>query len=98
MNIPYHSILLYTQVNHSPSFHTDSKLDIEIKDTLLFDTLNLVMLVNFGSVDKWKIIEEEERRIVKKQMFQRQVKSKKSVYVYFILTFNFLLLDLEPYK
>ena len=58
------------QVNHSPSFHTDHKLDKEIKEALLMDTLNLV---NFGAVDKRKCLEEEKRRI-KERLFQRQNK------------------------
>ncbi|XP_074651211.1 tubulin polyglutamylase ttll6-like isoform X2 [Tubulanus polymorphus] len=56
------------EVNHSPSFHTDAKLDKEIKEALLWDTVNLV---NFGAVDKRKCIEEERRRI-KDRLFQRQ--------------------------
>lgn len=58
------------QVNHSPSFHTDHKLDKEIKEALLHDTLNLV---NFGAVDRRKCIEEERRKI-KERLFQRQNK------------------------
>ena len=30
------------EVNHSPSFHTDSDLDVEVKDALIADTLRLV--------------------------------------------------------
>ncbi|XP_052793516.1 uncharacterized protein LOC128227235 isoform X11 [Mya arenaria] len=48
------------EVNHSPSFGTDSELDREIKGALIFDTLQLV---NFGACDRRKCIEEERRRI-----------------------------------
>ena len=30
------------EVNHSPSFHTDSDLDVAVKDALIVDTLRLV--------------------------------------------------------
>ncbi|KAL3867098.1 hypothetical protein ACJMK2_044329 [Sinanodonta woodiana] len=48
------------EVNHSPSFTTDSDLDKEIKSALIYDTLHLV---NFGACDRRKCIEEERRRI-----------------------------------
>lgn len=48
------------EVNHSPSFTTDSKLDREIKDSLIHDTL---VLVNFSFCDKRKYIEEERRKV-----------------------------------
>ncbi|KAJ6658177.1 hypothetical protein lerEdw1_001444 [Lerista edwardsae] len=47
------------EVNHSPSFSTDSLLDKEVKDQLLYDTL---ILVNLGACDKRKVLEEERRR------------------------------------
>ncbi|CAM4704566.1 unnamed protein product [Lepidochelys olivacea] len=47
------------EVNHSPSFTTDSWLDKEVKDQLLYDTL---VLINLGACDKRKIREEEKRR------------------------------------
>ena len=59
-------------MNHSPSFHTDSKLDKEIKEALLYDTMNLA---NFGAVDKRKCIEEEKRKI-KERLFARQNKKE----------------------
>ncbi|KAL5005179.1 hypothetical protein ScPMuIL_018635, partial [Solemya velum] len=48
------------EVNHSPSFNTDSELDREIKGALVWDTLHLV---NFGACDRRKCIEEEKKRI-----------------------------------
>ncbi|KAL4227526.1 Tubulin polyglutamylase ttll6 [Mactra antiquata] len=48
------------EVNHSPSFNTDSELDREIKGALIYDTLQLV---NFGACDRRKCIEEERKRI-----------------------------------
>ncbi|XP_031242971.1 tubulin polyglutamylase TTLL13 isoform X3 [Mastomys coucha] len=53
------------EVNHSPSFTTDSRLDREVKDALLCDAMNLV---NLRGCDKRKVIEEEKRR-VKERLF-----------------------------
>ncbi|KAJ8797858.1 hypothetical protein J1605_017060 [Eschrichtius robustus] len=57
------------EVNHSPSFTTDSHLDQEVKDALLCDAMTLV---NLRGCDKRKVIEEDKRR-VKKQLFQQQL-------------------------
>lgn len=48
------------EVNHSPSFTTDSSLDREVKDALLYDTL---VLINLGACDRRKITKEERRRV-----------------------------------
>ncbi|XP_027886056.1 tubulin polyglutamylase ttll6 isoform X1 [Xiphophorus couchianus] len=48
------------EVNHSPSFTTDSPLDREVKDALLYDTL---VLINLSACDRRKIILEERRRV-----------------------------------
>ncbi|XP_027623136.1 tubulin polyglutamylase TTLL6 isoform X3 [Tupaia chinensis] len=47
------------EVNHSPSFSTDSWLDKEVKDSLLYDTL---VLIDLGNCDKKKVLEEERQR------------------------------------
>ncbi|CAH1796784.1 unnamed protein product, partial [Owenia fusiformis] len=60
------------EVNHSPSFHTDSKLDKEIKEAMLYDTMNLA---NFGAIDKRRCIEEERRKI-KERLFQKNHKKE----------------------
>jgi len=65
-------VTVWLQVNHSPSFTTDSALDREIKDVLLFDTLNLI---NFGAVDRKRCIEEDRRR-VKERLFAKQQDKK----------------------
>lgn len=62
------------QVNHSPSFHTDAQLDKEIKEALIYDTMNLL---NCGGVDKKKFIEEERKRI-KDRLFNRGPGKKES--------------------
>ncbi|XP_040824400.1 tubulin polyglutamylase TTLL13P-like [Ochotona curzoniae] len=54
------------EVNHSPSFTTDSRLDREVKDALLCDAMTLV---NLRGCDKKKVIEEDKRR-VKERLFQ----------------------------
>ncbi|KAJ0060325.1 hypothetical protein NL108_010125 [Boleophthalmus pectinirostris] len=48
------------EVNHSPSFTTDSHLDREVKDALLYDTM---VLINLGACDRRKITKEERRRV-----------------------------------
>jgi len=58
------------EVNHSPSFTTDSKLDREIKDALIYDTL---MLLNLPAADKRRFIEEEKKR-AKERLFQKNNK------------------------
>ncbi|XP_043349925.1 tubulin polyglutamylase TTLL13-like isoform X7 [Dermochelys coriacea] len=54
------------EVNHSPSFTTDSHLDQEVKDALLCDAINLI---NLRACDKRKVLEEDKRR-VKERLFQ----------------------------
>lgn len=51
---------IYVQVNHSPSFTTDSQLDREVKDALLYDTL---VLINLSACDRRKITKEERRKV-----------------------------------
>ncbi|KAM6896935.1 tubulin polyglutamylase ttll6 [Xenentodon cancila] len=48
------------EVNHSPSFTTDSQLDREVKNALLYDTL---VLINLGACNRHKVIKEERRRV-----------------------------------
>lgn len=48
------------EVNHSPSFHTDAPIDREIKEAMLYDTLELIDL--FAN-DKKKCQEEERRKV-----------------------------------
>ena len=60
------------QVNHSPSFHTDAKLDKEIKEGLIFDTMNIV---NFRECDRRKWLAEERRKATER-LFQRHVTKK----------------------
>ncbi|CAF3048765.1 unnamed protein product [Rotaria sp. Silwood2] len=55
------------EVNHSPSFTTDSKLDREIKDALIYDTL---LLLNMPAADKRRFVEEEKKR-AKERLFQK---------------------------
>lgn len=64
------------QVNHSPSFTTDAAIDREIKDVLLYDTLDIV---NFGAADRKKCIEEERRKI--KERLMNRVDKKDVKYV-----------------
>lgn len=53
-------------MNHSPSFTTDSQLDREVKDALLYDTL---VLINLDACDRRRIT-KEERRMVKDRLQQ----------------------------
>ncbi|KAM8836403.1 tubulin polyglutamylase ttll6 isoform 1-T5 [Spinachia spinachia] len=62
------------EVNHSPSFTTDSPLDREVKDALLYDTL---VLINLGACDRRKITKEERRR-VKDRLQQNRTREARS--------------------
>ncbi|XP_050349755.1 tubulin polyglutamylase TTLL13-like isoform X1 [Nymphalis io] len=48
------------EVNHSPSFHTDTQLDREVKESLLTDTLTML---NIWQCDKKRVLEEDRKRI-----------------------------------
>lgn len=48
------------EINHSPSFHTDTKLDCEVKEGLLEDMFNML---NLQHCDKRKIMREDKKRI-----------------------------------
>lgn len=48
------------EVNHSPSFHTDTILDTEVKSNLISDMFNMLNLAN---CDKRKILREDRRRV-----------------------------------
>ncbi|GFG28152.1 hypothetical protein Cfor_08246 [Coptotermes formosanus] len=48
------------EVNHSPSFHTDTQIDCDIKESLLKDTF---LILNLTQADKKKVIEEDHRRV-----------------------------------
>ncbi|XP_068610944.1 LOW QUALITY PROTEIN: tubulin polyglutamylase ttll6 [Brachionichthys hirsutus] len=62
------------EVNHSPSFTTDSQLDREVKDMLLYDTL---VLINLGACNRRKITKEERRR-VKDRLQQNSTREARS--------------------
>ncbi|NXK68719.1 TTL13 polyglutamylase, partial [Sylvietta virens] len=64
------------EVNHSPSFNTDSQLDHEVKDALLCDTFNLI---NVHACDRRKVLEEEKRR-VKERLLQPNQTPRESRY------------------
>ena len=66
---------VHLEVNHSPSFTTDSKLDRDIKDALIYDTL---LLLNLPSADKRRFIEEERKRV--KDRLLNKVNKKDSKY------------------
>lgn len=57
--LPGESRCLFWQVNHSPSFTTDTHLDQEVKDALLCDTINLI---NVHACNKRKVLEEDKQR------------------------------------
>ncbi|XP_048484691.1 tubulin polyglutamylase TTLL13 isoform X2 [Plutella xylostella] len=48
------------EVNHSPSFHTDTQLDREVKEALLSDTLSML---NIWQCDRRRALLEDRRRI-----------------------------------
>ncbi|XP_063680338.1 tubulin polyglutamylase TTLL13-like isoform X13 [Bolinopsis microptera] len=55
------------EVNHSPSFHTDSPLDKEIKEGFLADTIKML---NCSYLERKRCIEEDRRR-VKERLFAK---------------------------
>uniref|UniRef100_A0A8C4UWN2 Tubulin polyglutamylase TTLL13 n=1 Tax=Falco tinnunculus TaxID=100819 RepID=A0A8C4UWN2_FALTI len=57
------------EVNHSPSFNTDSRLDREVKDALLCDTISLI---NVHACNKWKVLEEDRQRAKERLLQARQ--------------------------
>uniref|UniRef100_A0A0X3PV47 Tubulin polyglutamylase ttll6 n=2 Tax=Schistocephalus solidus TaxID=70667 RepID=A0A0X3PV47_SCHSO len=64
------------EVNHSPSFHTDAQIDKEIKEALIWDTLQLA---NFAAVDRRKCVEEDRRRIKERLLKRPLQKSSREV-------------------
>ncbi|KAJ9592946.1 hypothetical protein L9F63_015370, partial [Diploptera punctata] len=48
------------EVNHSPSYHTDTQIDRDIKENLLQDTF---IILNLSQTDKKKVLEEDRRRV-----------------------------------
>lgn len=48
------------EVNHSPSFHTDTALDWEVKEALLSD---MFRMINLEACNKRKIMRDDRRRI-----------------------------------
>lgn len=48
------------EVNHSPSFHTDTELDCEIKESLISDMFSMMNLAN---CDKRRILRDDKKRI-----------------------------------
>ncbi|NXN90923.1 TTL13 polyglutamylase, partial [Rhinopomastus cyanomelas] len=47
------------EVNHSPSFNTDTRLDREVKDALLCDTIKLI---NVHGCNKKQVLKEDKQR------------------------------------
>ncbi|GBP31585.1 Tubulin polyglutamylase TTLL6 [Eumeta japonica] len=54
------SLVGVAMVNHSPSFHTDTQLDREVKDSLMTDTFSML---NVWQCDKRRVLDEDRRRI-----------------------------------
>ncbi|CAG7819001.1 unnamed protein product, partial [Allacma fusca] len=55
------------EVNHSPSFHTDARLDRDIKEGLLNDTF---AMLNMKQLDRYKV-ESDDRRRVQDRLMQK---------------------------
>ncbi|XP_063230632.1 tubulin polyglutamylase ttll6-like [Bacillus rossius redtenbacheri] len=47
------------EVNHSPSYHTETPIDLDVKEGLITDTLRML---NLQKTNKHKVLEEERRR------------------------------------
>ncbi|KAL3316395.1 Tubulin polyglutamylase ttll6, partial [Cichlidogyrus casuarinus] len=61
------------EVNHSPSFQCDSRLDKEIKEALLWDTMKLI---NLPALDRKACIDEDRKRI-RDRLFNKTGKNLK---------------------
>ncbi|KAK5649796.1 hypothetical protein RI129_000825 [Pyrocoelia pectoralis] len=48
------------EINHSPSFHTDTDLDCEVKEALLQD---MFTMLNLNHCDKRRVIREDKKKI-----------------------------------
>lgn len=68
---------LQLQVNHSPSFNTDTPLDAQVKEALLKDTLTLL---NLGACNRRQIV-EAEKRMVQERLLQKRPMSSQCVLV-----------------
>lgn len=60
------------EINHSPSFYTDTKLDLEIKQVVLRDTFSLCHL---NSSIRVKVQQEERIEVQKRLLEKRKTKS-----------------------
>ena len=65
---------LTLQVNHSPSFHTDSPLDKEVKEGLLSDTLHMLDL---RATDRRRCLEEDKKRAQQRLLSRHKTKEEK---------------------
>ncbi|MBN3308926.1 TTLL6 polyglutamylase, partial [Amia calva] len=82
------------EVNHSPSFTTDSALDCEVKGALLTDTLQLL---NLGIGDSLRVLEEDKRR-AKERLLQTQQPTHTSRREHFLHTQASWLAQLEKHE
>lgn len=64
------------EVNHSPSFHTDTILDTEVKTNLLSDMFNML---NLEHCDKRKIIREDRRRVQERLLRYHPKENEQSI-------------------
>lgn len=55
------------EVNHSPSFHTDEPVDMEVKEGLI---KNVFSMLNISLNDKKKVLDEDKKR-VKNRLLQK---------------------------
>lgn len=67
----------YTQVNRSPSFHTDAPLDKEVKEGLLHDTLQLLDLY---ANTKRRCVEEEKKKAQDRLLCGKRSKESRCVF------------------
>lgn len=67
---------LVLEVNHSPSFHTDTPLDAEVKEALLSD---MFAMMNLEKCDKRKVMREDRKRIRERLLHGTKDKDYQSV-------------------
>ncbi|QDZ21369.1 Tubulin-tyrosine ligase/tubulin polyglutamylase [Chloropicon primus] len=63
------------EVNHSPSFNTDTELDLDVKEGLISDTINLIQL----SASRIKKAKAEDKRACKERLYSSRSYSARKI-------------------
>lgn len=64
------------EVNHSPSFHTNEPIDLEVKDALIRDAFNML---HISTNDKKRVLEEDKKRVKNRLLKNIKIHSKEQL-------------------